>query len=307
MAGETTDARGPLIARTSPRALFAELVGGALVEIGSRPSPMATAYLIELNPRFFGGLSQAIAAKVDYPHLLFRIASGETVEEMPEVDYTARTEAPVVGLLATLDEIAHDDRLLDRFRKVRDELVALGRSDIRDVRLRPLWEAIKAAANPKDIRAYLREMFEKHRGAINDVMQSDDPAPALGVLFPITMMLKHGKLSMSVLTAEEELAEQRPRRRFRDLLRRPRWRTLVLTAVLFAVSVFTVSAEATRNNLGLIFGWPLRVAEALFGPLAQIDTGTIGGALQLTAYHALNFVFLYVVAALILRQRKKKQ
>jgi hypothetical protein len=48
MAGEPTDARGSLIAHTSPRALFAELVGGALVEIDARPSPMATAYLIEL-------------------------------------------------------------------------------------------------------------------------------------------------------------------------------------------------------------------------------------------------------------------
>lgn len=286
--------------------LLAHLNWHGMAQLDFRVSPDGRPFLIELNPRFFGGLSQAIAANVDYPHLLFQIASGQAIEEAPEVDYEARTEAPIVGLLATLDEIAHDDRILDRLRTVRDELKALGRSDIEDVRLKPFWESIKRAANPRDIRAYLQEMFEKHHGAINDVMQSDDPAPALGVLFPIAMMLKHGKLSMSVLTGEEEIAEERPRRRFRDLLRRPRWRTILLTALLFAVSVFAVNAPATRDNIGWIVGWPLRLAEMIFGPLGEIDPGTILGAFKLTGYHALNLLFLYVVSALALRQRQKK-
>ena len=48
MAGEGTAAARSLICSTSPRALFAELVAGAVAEIGSRPSPTATTYLIEL-------------------------------------------------------------------------------------------------------------------------------------------------------------------------------------------------------------------------------------------------------------------
>jgi hypothetical protein len=48
MAGERTPAARSLISSTSPRALFAELVAGAVAEIGQRPSPMATTYLIEL-------------------------------------------------------------------------------------------------------------------------------------------------------------------------------------------------------------------------------------------------------------------
>jgi len=48
MAGKRTDAARSLISSTSPRALFAELVAGAVAEIGPRPSPMATTYLIEL-------------------------------------------------------------------------------------------------------------------------------------------------------------------------------------------------------------------------------------------------------------------
>ncbi len=277
-----------------------------MAELDFRVAGDGVAYLIEVNPRFFGGLSQAIAANVDYPHLLFRIASGEKIEQLPEVDYSVRTEAPIVGLLATLEEIAHDDRLLGRLRKVRDELGSLARSNLEDVRLRPFWQALRDAASPKDLKAYFKEMFEKHRDTINDVMQADDPRPALGVLFPMALMLKYGKLSMGVLTSEAELSSERPRRRFRDMLRHPRWRTLLLTAVLFVVSVFAVEAPATRENVGWLLGWPLRLAEKVFGSLDQIDRGTITGAISYTGYHLLDLLYLYVVAAILLRQRPKK-
>jgi predicted ATP-grasp superfamily ATP-dependent carboligase len=279
--------------------LLSRLGWHGMAELDFRVGADGVAYLIEVNPRFFGGLSQAIAANVDYPHLLFRIASGEKIEQSPQLDYSVRTEAPVVGLLATLEEIAHDDRLLDRLRKVRDELGTLASSNLEDVRLKPFWRAVKEAANPKDIKAYFKEMFEKHRDTINDVMQADDPRPALGVLFPVALMLKHGKLSMGMLTSEAELAAEKPRRRFRDMLRHPRWKTMLLTAVLFAVALFAVNVPATQNNLGWVLGWAVRLAEGL-------DVGTIRGAMLYTGYHALNLLYLYIVAAIILRQRPKK-
>ena len=294
-------------AEEAARRLLTELKWHGMAELDFRVGKDGTAYLIELNPRFFGGLSQAIAANVDYPHLLFRIAAGEKIGKLPEVDYSVRTEAPVVGLLATLEEIAHDDRVLDRLRAVRDEMDALGHSPLEDVQLRPFWEAIKKAANPHDIKAYLKEMFEKHRHTINDVMQADDPRPALGVLFPLALMLKHGKLSMGLLTSETELDEEKPRRGFRAILRHPRWRTLSLAAVLFVVSLLALNADITRNNLGWLLGWPMLAAERMFGSLDGFDRGSIGGALRFTAYHALNLLYLYVVAAVVMRERKKEK
>ena len=41
-----------------------------IAEIDYGQGPDGLAYLIEVNPRFFGGLPQAIAANVDYPDLL---------------------------------------------------------------------------------------------------------------------------------------------------------------------------------------------------------------------------------------------
>jgi hypothetical protein len=283
--------------------LLSQLDWHGMAELDFRQAEGGPPYLIEVNPRFFGGLSQAVAANVDYPHLVFRIACGEKITETPEVDYTARTETPVTGLLATLQEIAHDEKSLERLRQMREELKALGKTDIRDVRLRSFWDSLKSAANPKDLMAYFKDMFEVHRDTINDVFQADDPLPALGILYPIALMFKHGKISMGVLTSEAELTSDRPRRRFRDLILSPRWATLLLTALVFAVCVFAMNWQPTSGNLGLVLGWPGHLSSWLFG--SDHNLATIGGAVRYTAYHGSNLLFLYVCAALLLRQRNQ--
>lgn len=285
--------------------LLSHMKWHGIAEVDFRKGTDGRAYLIEVNPRFFGGLPQALAANVDYPHLLYRIACGEEITEQIDVDYDARTETPVTGLLATLDEIAHDDQMMARLKRVRDEVSSLGKSDWSDTRLRLFWDTIKDAANPSDLKAFFKDKFEVHQGTIDDVLQSDDPRPLLGVLYPVALMLKHGKISMGILTSESELGEQRPRRRFRDLLFKPSWRTIGLTVVLFIAATLLANWEVTRNNIGLVMGWPMRLAESLFGPVQ--DRGTIPGAVGYTFYNLLNLIFLYVCAALILREGRGKK
>ncbi len=71
--------------------------------------------LIELNPRFFGGLPQAVAAGVDYPWLVYQQALGLPVER-PVIDPTVRTESPVLGLLATADAARREGDLLGKLK-----------------------------------------------------------------------------------------------------------------------------------------------------------------------------------------------
>ncbi len=286
--------------------LLSHLGWHGMAQLDFRQGEDGQVYLIEVNPRFFGGLPQAIASNVDYPQLLFRIASGETVET-PDVDYSARTEAPVVGLIATLDEIAHDETLWNRFQVARDKMVAQGDESEHQGKLRPLLSALRQAANPADLKAYFHQMFDKHSGTIDDVLQSDDPEPVLGVLFPVALALRKGKLSMGVLSDEKELTDTRPQQqRFRDLIRHPTWRTIWLTALLYAVCVFATNADLTRDNVGWIIGLPMRLAELMFGNAVDLDKGTISGALRYTGYHILNLSWLYVLAATLLRGRPHK-
>jgi len=294
-------------AEAHTRRLLEHLSWHGIAEVDWRVDPQGKAFLIEINPRLFGGLPQAVASNVDYPYLLFRIACGEHVTETPRVSYDVRTEAPVVGLLSTLEEIAHDERLLERLKLVAREFKALGRTPIKDLRLKPLWEALRAAAHTRDIRRIIHEAFEKHADAINDVLQAEDPAPVLGLLFPLVLMLKHGKLSLALVTGESDPDRGRPTRRFRDFLRRPRWRAILLAGFLFTLSVLAKSAPFTRDNIGWVLALPLEAAQAVFGRLSELRTDTLGGALRYTACNALHLFFWYLLAALLLRRRSPRR
>ena len=241
-----------------------------------------------------------MAANVDYPHLLYRIACGEEIAEKPVPDYEVRTEVPVTGVLATLDEIAHDDEVVEKVDRARSELSSIGHADLAEVRPRRFLSALRSLLDPRWIRSYLRERFAKHRGSVDDVFQRDDPRPVLGILYPLALLVRHGTLNMELLTSEKELAKVRLRRGFRFLMRRPQWRTLGLTMGLFSIAVFLANWDGSRGNVGWVLGWPNRAIEKLFQ--APGDLGTPAGALAYSAAHALELFLLYVLSVLILKE-----
>lgn len=266
--------------------LLSALKWHGIAETDFRISEDGPAYLIEVNPRFFGGLLQCIAANVDYPHLLYKIAIGEPIEERPEVDYQKRTETPIVGLLATLEEIANDETKLAELRTLAEEFKRIPAAEEKRQQFQRFLDRLMAVASPGNVKDYLRQMFEKHVGTLNDVVQADDPLPALGVLYPLALMLKHGKLSTAVLVSEQELSSGKPKKRLRDYLR-PNWSTLLLTGVLFALSVAIDWFGPTHRAIGWLLAWPRHAAG---------NVASLGFAF----YHVLNFVYLYILAALIL-------
>jgi hypothetical protein len=291
-------------AEAAARRILAHLKWHGIAELDFRKDEDGPSYLIEVNPRLFGGLPQAVAANVDYPHLLFRIASGEEVGPVGDVDYDVRTETPVTGLLATLDEIARDPERIAKLERLKEEARAIGRSRLSDVEFKPFFRALKAVVDPGDIRETIRRKLEVHAGTVDDVLQRDDPMPALGLLYPLALMLKHGRLSVGILAGEPETETAKPRRRLRDMILRPSWRAIVLAFVLFGCCVFLQSFPLTATNVGYWAALPQRIAEAVFGDVR--DASTPGGAIATTGYHALNFAFYYLVAALLLRQRRRE-
>ena len=78
--------------------------GVAEIDFRWTGEPDADPWLIEVNPRFWGGLTQAVESGWDYPWLLYRLAVDGKVDSPKDVSYDVKTEAPLVGLLATLSE-----------------------------------------------------------------------------------------------------------------------------------------------------------------------------------------------------------
>jgi hypothetical protein len=48
---------------------------------------------------------------------------------------------------------------------------------------------------------HARTLLRDHHNTVSDVLSWNDPLPALGVLYPIAVFMKHGKLSTELLVS----------------------------------------------------------------------------------------------------------
>ena len=165
-------------------------------------NPDDTPYLIEVNPRFWGGLNQAIVSGWDYPWLLYLLAVDGHVEPPAEGRYDVRTEALIFGLIATLKEISENDRRMDdlkgAWRRARREF----KKGAKRAGLRKGFSGLKEFVDVKGRVDEVKRMLEVHHHNVYDVLSAHDPKPVLGVFYPLAIFLKHGKLNMELLTSE---------------------------------------------------------------------------------------------------------
>jgi len=160
------------------------------------------AWLIEVNPRFWGGMPQAVEAGWDYPHLLYRLAVDGKVDPIEPHETNIRTETPVVGLLATLHEVIHDEPRMEAMKGAYEKLRKGYVRGNRRKSLRAFVNNFKDAADVGGRLERMKELFRDHRNAVSDVFKWNDPLPALGFLYPMAVFLKHGKVSTELLVSE---------------------------------------------------------------------------------------------------------
>lgn len=157
------------------------------------------AYLIEINPRLFGGLFQAIASNVDYPWMLFRLALGEEVEAPVEIDLEVATEAPVLGFLATLREAAESATGWERFEAAwKDANHHLANAELG----RGLGTLLKGLSPVEDVEermAALGRLLDEREHTVSQLLAGDDPRAAIGLLYPLLVFWRRGKIDLGAL------------------------------------------------------------------------------------------------------------
>lgn len=202
---ETVDA--PAMAQTGAT-LLGSLGWHGVAEVDFRwQGGDAEPLLIEVNPRFWGGLPQSVASGWDYPWLLYRLAVDGTVPPVDPHSSDAKTETPVMAMLATLEEILSDN---DRFEQVRNayhQWRATSRQTSRVHSLHNLFASMKEAVDPKQRWDHAKSLLHDHHDTVSDVWSWHDPLPALGVLYPLAVFLKNGKVSTELLVSEEPIPQ----------------------------------------------------------------------------------------------------
>jgi predicted ATP-grasp superfamily ATP-dependent carboligase len=196
---ETVEA--PAMERTGA-ALLGSLGWHGVAEVDFRwDGKVAEPVLIEVNPRFWGGLTQSVASGWDYPYMLYRLAIDGTVAAVDPTNNNAKTETPVMALLATLTEIAQDDTQMEAMRKAFQELKLEYGPGSRLHALHGFFERLKHSVDLKARWEHVRNLLHDHHNTVSDVLSWDDPLPALGVLYPLAVFMKHGKISTELLVS----------------------------------------------------------------------------------------------------------
>jgi len=165
-------------------------------------TPQATPQLIEVNPRFFGGLIQSVESGWDYPWLLFQLAAEGHIDPVTQTRTDVRTETPILAFLATLQEIADNERGMAALSQSWEQSKEQFRTGSKRQGIRWLFRGFKEYLDVKGRFSKARQLIEEHKDNIYDVLSRDDPMAALGVLYPLAVFLRHGKVNLELITGE---------------------------------------------------------------------------------------------------------
>jgi predicted ATP-grasp superfamily ATP-dependent carboligase len=158
--------------------------------------------LIEVNPRFFGGLIQSVESGWDYPWLLFQLATKGHIEPVQAIRTNIRTETPILAFLATLQEIAENDRGMAALTASWEQAKEEFRTGSKRQGVRKLYRGLRDHFDVKARYNKARQLLDEHKDNIYDVLSRDDPFAALGVLYPLAVFLRHGKVNLELITGE---------------------------------------------------------------------------------------------------------
>ncbi len=198
-AGAVRQSVDPAPFEETARRLMAETGWNGVAQLDFRWNGSDPARLIEVNPRFWGGLFQSVQSGIDYPMALFELTVAGRLDPLEPGRGEVSTVAPALWFLSTLEEFAEQDADLERIRAAWDRagarmadgavFTALTQiaedPDLRDADLGRSWTTIFSRLS--DLGALPSEFSDR-----------DDPYVALGVLFVIASVLRYGKLPPEV-------------------------------------------------------------------------------------------------------------
>jgi len=161
-----------------------------------------TPSLIEVNPRFWGGLIQAVESGWDYPWLVYQLAATGQVDLDSERRLDVKTETPLLALLATLQDMSHSERGDAALKEGWETAKAEFREGSKRAGLRALFKGLKEGLDPVARLREAQRVLADHRHNVYDVLSREDPGPALGVFFPLAVFLKHGRVNLELITGE---------------------------------------------------------------------------------------------------------
>jgi hypothetical protein len=158
---------------------------------GRHDSP---ALLLEVNPRFWGGLFQSVESGIDFPWLLYQMTVEGDCEQPAPARIGTRTKMPGMGLIAAVEEVAESDEAIRglgdawrrSWRQLKDGQVGEA--------LLGMVDALTGYLDPTSRIEAINRWIRESRTAKTELLSSDDPLAPLGILYVLGSLLRSGKL-----------------------------------------------------------------------------------------------------------------
>lgn len=149
-------------------------------------------YLIEVNPRFWGGLFHTIESGIDYPWMLYQMMTTGTVDAAADAIIGTRTQVPMFGVLSAMKDIRED-----LYDEMKDHCAA-GVAQIKEGRvgegLQRIAHGIDRGIGPSERFRSLQAFLDENKNARTEIFSTEDPQACLGVLFGLAGLLRNGEL-----------------------------------------------------------------------------------------------------------------
>ncbi len=169
-----------------------------VAEIDFRWDGINKPYLIEVNPRFWGGLGQSIESGVDYPYLLFRLAVDGHINPVLPEQHDVKTFNPCLITMLMLQEFIEAKDLKGELRGLFDDFKReFKKNQFRAVK--KLVGQLPQTFNPAVRLKAVDNILKQNRDAVNELFKKHDPLPVLGLLYPLAVFVKNGRLSRDML------------------------------------------------------------------------------------------------------------
>lgn len=149
--------------------------------------------MIEVNPRFWAGLVHSIESGIDFPWLLYCVVLGLPVEESsPEVGHLTNT--PGLSWLSALQESIDSNESFEALSHHWDQF----KHELEGRHWESAWnsfsELMTTEIDAKPTMNKWKAINEQCRYAHSDLLLNEDPQAALGMLFVVSSLFRHGEL-----------------------------------------------------------------------------------------------------------------
>lgn len=176
-----------------------------VAEIDFRWNGTDDPWLIEINPRFWGGLTQSIESGWEYPYLLYRLAVDGHVESVVPHRKNIKTWNPGLVVLLALEDML--EAPVDH-HELHQHYLRTVKETPHHTALRDLLSRLGIVKTMPERMKMVRALLHEAEGSINEFFSWDDPFPVFGLLYPLTVYVRQGKITPEALVGKTHLVSQ---------------------------------------------------------------------------------------------------